>query len=115
VTTYSVVLTEQAARELEAAADWWAAHRSAKQAAQWYEGFSARIESLRHSHDGCQLSEEDPDFSYELRELHFGGGSRLTHRAIFTIVSDFVVVLTIRHAAQRELQPGDVEFDPTSI
>jgi len=46
MTTHSVVFTQQAARELEAIAEWWAEHRSVQQAALWYEGFSAKIETL---------------------------------------------------------------------
>jgi hypothetical protein len=39
--------------------------------------------------------------------LHFGLGSRPTHRAVFTIVNETVVVLTVRHAAQDRLQQSD--------
>jgi hypothetical protein len=41
-------------------------------------------------------------------------GSRPTHRALFTIVSEFVVVVTLRHVAQKAVRPGDIETDPTS-
>lgn len=41
--TYHVVFTEQASRELEQAADWWAEHRSLDQVARWYAGFSVAI------------------------------------------------------------------------
>lgn len=112
MTTYSIVFTEQAARELESAADWWAENRSVKEAGRWYTGFSAKIESLWQSPDRCPLADENAEFPYELRELHFGLGSRATHRAVFTIVSDVVVVLTIRHAAQRALRPDDIEAGP---
>lgn len=109
MTTYRVVITEQAARELEAAADWWAANRSMLQAAEWYQGFSERIASLRESPDRLPLADENTEFSYEIRELHYGVGARATHRAIYTIVSSFVVVLTIRHAAQGKIRPSDFD------
>lgn len=70
MTTFSVVFTEQAARELEDAADWWAAHRSKRQAARWYEGISAKIGALQQSPASHPLATEGPAFSYELRELH---------------------------------------------
>jgi hypothetical protein len=34
---YRVVLTEQAARELDAAADWWSEHRDRDQAGRWFQ------------------------------------------------------------------------------
>jgi plasmid stabilization system protein ParE len=108
VTVHAVVFTQQAARELEAIAEWWAERRSVQQAARWYEGFSSKIEALCDDPDRLPLADESPDFPYELRELHFGLGSRPTHRAVYTIVSEFVVVLTIRHVAQRAIGPDDI-------
>jgi plasmid stabilization system protein ParE len=113
VTTYSVVFTQQAARELEAIADWWAEHRSVRQAARWYDGFSTKIEGLCRDPDRHPLADESPDFPYELRELHFGLGSRPTHRAVYTIVSEFVIVITIRHVAQRAIGPDDIQPSST--
>jgi plasmid stabilization system protein ParE len=43
-----------------------------------------------------------------MRELHFGVGARPTHRVIFTIVKQTVVVLAVRHAAQNVLRPEDI-------
>lgn len=106
--THTVVFTEQAARELEEAADWWARHRSAKEAARWYAGFSEAISSLDTSPRRCPLARENERFRYELRELHYGLGSRPTHRAVFTVVNDMVLVLTIRHAARDELTADDL-------
>ncbi len=106
--TYHVNLTHRAGRELEGAADWWAAHRSANQAADWYAGFSASIESLAEDPERCPLAPEDGRFPYEIRDLHYGLGSRPTHRAVFTIRGDMVLVLTIRHAAQADLSEGDL-------
>jgi plasmid stabilization system protein ParE len=96
---------------LESGADWWVENHSVRQAARWHEVFSAEIESLRNSPDRFPLAEESSEFNYELRELHYGLGARPTHRAVYTIVSEILVVLTIRHGAQRALRPGDIEPD----
>lgn len=61
--SFTILFTEQAAREMEAAANWWAVHRSRDQAAEWYVGFSEKIETLRVSPDRFPLADEDPDFS----------------------------------------------------
>ena len=106
--THHVVLTRRADRELEDAADWWAEHRSSHQAAHWYAGFSDAIASLRENPERCPLAPENGRFPYEIRELHYGLGSRPTHRAVFTIRPDMVLVLTIRHAAQAELTEDDL-------
>lgn len=106
--THRVVLTHRADRELEDAADWWAAHRSPDQAARWYAGFSDAIASLAENPQRCPLAPENGLFPYEIRELHYGLGSRPTHRAVFTIRPDMVLVLTIRHAAQAELTEEDL-------
>jgi plasmid stabilization system protein ParE len=104
---YSVVVTEQAAWEIEEAAAWWARERSAEQAERWYEGIRDSIGRLDEEPLRRPLSAENGDFSYELRELHYGLGSRPTHRAVFTIIGQTVVVLAVRHVAQDRILPWD--------
>jgi plasmid stabilization system protein ParE len=106
--TYAVVITEQAAREMEDAAEWWARERSAEQAERWYSGIRQAISGLAEQPQRRPLAAENVDFSYELRELHFGLGSRPTHRAVFAIVKQTVVVLAVRHVAQDRIRPGDI-------
>lgn len=106
--TYRVVLTRQADFELEAAADWWALHRSRAQAARWYAGFSDAIAALAENPERCPLARENGLFPYEIRELYYGLGPRPTHRAVFTMRPDVVLVLAIRHAAQADLAEGDL-------
>lgn len=59
----------------------------------------------------CPLAAEYQLFAYEIREIHFGLGNRPTHRAVFTIAGDLVLVLAVRHAARDELDPSDVSLD----
>lgn len=98
-----VLIQPRAKQDLLAAAAWWAEHRSPEQAARWYDGFLAAIESLSENPARHPLARENGKFPYELRELHYGLGRRPTHRAVFTIRSEAVVVLTVRHTAQRGL------------
>ena len=106
---YRVVLTEQASRELESAADWWAEHRDRVQAGRWYSAFSERIWMLGDAPESLPPADENDDFPYEIRELHYGISSRPTHRAVYTITGDIVLVLTIRHVAQDRLAPADID------
>jgi plasmid stabilization system protein ParE len=100
---YRVVLTDRAARELEEAANWWAEHRSPAQPSRWYAGISEALASLSQSPESRPLARENGRFPYEVRELHYGLAARPTHRAVFTIRPDVVLILTIRHAAQADI------------
>jgi plasmid stabilization system protein ParE len=106
--TYRIVLSEQASCELDAAADWWAEHRNREQARRWYAGFSDKLWTLCQHPDRLSLADENDDFPYTIRELHYGLSSRPTHRAVFTVVGDNVLVLTVRHAAQGRITPEDI-------
>jgi plasmid stabilization system protein ParE len=101
-------MSRRADREIEAAADWWAEHGSPAQAARWYAGFSAAIDSLAENPERCLLARENGLVPFEIRELHHELGPRPTHRAVFTIRPDAVLILTIRHAAQADLTEDDL-------
>lgn len=105
---YTVVNTRRAERDLLAAAHWWAENRSPAQADRWLEAIHKKIESLAKSPLRCPLAPEHERFSTELRELHFGVRRRPTHRIIFTVAEDVVLVLAVRHVAQDELQADDL-------
>lgn len=103
--TYTLVLTQPAEEELLSAFRWWAEHRSVDQAARWYDGFVDALASLADNPERCPLARENSQFPAELRELHYGVGSRPTHRAVFTIRPGIVLVYTVRHAAQDDWKP----------
>lgn len=103
-----VLLTAGARDDLRQNARWWAEHRSVEQAERWYDGFLRHIDSLAENPQRCPLARENHKFPYELRELHYGVGSRPTHRALFTIRPDAIIVLAIRHGAQRDITLEDI-------
>lgn len=105
---YRITFTSKARLEFNQAALWWAEHRSREQAARWLEGFEAAIASLARNPDKHSVAREDESFPFSLRQLLFGLGSTPTHRAIFRIREDDVVIYGIRHVAQRDLSPDDV-------
>jgi plasmid stabilization system protein ParE len=105
---YTVVITHPAEIELATNAQWWAEHRSVDQAIRWYEGFLAAIQSLERNPDRCPLARENDRFDVEIRELHYGLGGRPTHRAVFNVEGNRVLVLTVRHGAQRDLTDDDL-------
>ena len=107
--TFEVIFTARAARELEQAAHWWAEHRSAAQAHGWYDGFFKRLVALEHNPERYPLARENGRFPYQLRQLAFGLRRRLTHRAVFTIREDRVVILAVRHAAQDDVSAEEID------
>ena len=105
--TYKVALTDRAHDELDHACTWWAENRSPEQALKWYNGFIRAIRSLANDPQRCPLAAENDAFPYEIRQLTYGLGKRPTHRAVFTIRPDLVLVLRIRHLAQQRLSPDN--------
>ena len=102
-----VVIEPRAKQDLRHAAAWWAENRSAEQAARWYDGFVEAIQSLGENPLRWPFARENGEFPHELRELHFGLGRPPTHRAVFTVRGEAVIVLAVRHAAQRDVAPED--------
>jgi len=107
-----VILQPEAEETICGSAAWWAKHRSSQQTQQWYDGFLAAIDSLGENAEQHPVSRENQFFPYEIRDLYFGLGSHPTHRAIFTIQSSAVVVLTTRHLAQRDIIADDLPSQP---
>ena len=105
---YEVRLTPRAERQLNDAVDWWAEHRSAEQASRWHAGIVAAMQSLTINPQRCPLARENRSIPIEIRELNFGLGRRPSHRVIFSIRPEYVVVYAIRHIAQSDLTLDDL-------
>jgi len=103
--TLPVIIEPRAEADLDHALLWWSKNRSEEQALRWWDGIHDAIATLKDKPHRCGFAREDPDYDDELRELHFGLGSRPTHRILFVIDSDAVRVLTIRHAARDDWNP----------
>ncbi len=90
-------------------AKWYAdTSQSIDVATAWYDGFICALEMLvQNPLCGTRAPESDL-FSFELRELRYGSGRRLTHRALYRIKGEAIEVLSIRHHAQRPLVAGDL-------
>lgn len=106
--TYRVTILPQAKRQLLEQALWWSENRSAEQAFRWLEGFEQALDSLTNQPDRCAIARESEVFDSVIRELHYGLRGKATHRAVFEVRNDEVIVYTIRHVAQRDIEPGDL-------
>lgn len=102
-----VLIEAEAKADLRHALLWWSKNRSEEQALRWWDGIHDALETLKDNPQRCVLARENPKYDNELRELHFGIGSRPTHRILFVIDPDAVRVLTVRHAAQDDWNPDE--------
>lgn len=105
---YRVLVAERAIDDVIRNANWWAAKYSREKAAEWQQAIFERIYSLDVMPEANPLAFENPDFRYELREAHFGLGSRPGYRILFTIVDDTVNVLTVKAAEEDWITPDDL-------
>ena len=101
---YDVRLTDEARQNVRDAVDWYA-ERSPTAADHWYASFLRLLDSLAEDPDRCPFALENARLPIELRQLIFGSGRKLTHRIIFAIRPDAVVIYAIRHVAQQEWRP----------
>jgi plasmid stabilization system protein ParE len=103
--TYEVFITARAQQEAQANHDWWAKYRSVEQAVRWYERFLKIALTLESNPERHGLAPENDRFSENIRQLNFGIGRKPTHRLIYTVRAEKVVVLRVRHLAQQPIEP----------
>ena len=106
--TQQVIILPQAMDDIVRNATWWAEHHSPEQALHWYESILAHIKAMAFpaSHP---IAAENDAFPFELRELHFGLGSRPGYRILFRIIDDAVEVLTVKAAEEDLLRADDLK------
>ena len=105
--TYRLLLTDRAFEQLEAACRWYE-QNAPHVAARWFNGFVDSLDALRNNPERYGLARESAEFPFELRELLYGVGRRRTHRALFAIRPQSVVVFAIRHVSQQDITPDDL-------
>jgi plasmid stabilization system protein ParE len=106
--SYRLVISDHARDQLEAACRWWAENRSVEQAERWYDGFSEALLSLPKNPERCPFAAESSAFPFDVRQLNYGIGRKLTHRALFTVRGEIVYVFSVRHLAQKPVTPDDL-------
>jgi plasmid stabilization system protein ParE len=104
---YLVSLTSRAELDRDTAFHWYAENYSNAFAIRWFNEITRAMRSLSKNPERCHKAAEDGRFSFDVYEL-FYGRRRNKHRILFRIYRDVVLVLHIRHAAQRELEVGDL-------
>jgi plasmid stabilization system protein ParE len=101
----NVVLARKAAREIEQQFT-WLAERSETKANRWRNSLLEAIDSLEDNPERCPEAPE-AEWHEGLRQL-LHGKRRQSHRILFEIRGDTVVVLRVRHSAQDFLRPEEL-------
>lgn len=71
---------------------------SPRYAKEWLKEAYAALSSLRSMPQRCSLAPENENMALEVRHLIYK-----SHRILFTVRSDTVHILHVRHTSQREL------------
>jgi plasmid stabilization system protein ParE len=106
--SYRVVIVPRAKQQLLEQALWWSEHRSAEQADAWVNEFEQKLTTLSNNLEKLPKARESQALARNLYEFYFGLGNKRTHRAVFEIRDQFVIVHSIRHLAQDDLSASDL-------
>ena len=104
MSSFRVVLSEEARSNVGAIYDWIAA-RSGQGAGRWYSAFLKVLNSLSRSADRCAVAPETRHFSEVIRNIAFRMRSGRTYRVLFTIDGQDVHVLFVRGPGQDWVDP----------
>mgnify|MGYP002082899682 FL=1 len=105
---YRIVITGPASRDIQEAYDWWAENRSRDQATRWYLAIHNSIALLQEHPQRCSLAPEADLQASGVRQFLFGTGRRRTHRIVFGIDGNTVVIFRVRHTSQDALVFDDL-------
>ena len=105
---YRVEISPRAHSDVFRNTEWWATHHSIEQADSWQEAVYSKMRSLNDFPESHPLADENPSYQYDLREAHFGLGSRPGYRILFTITDDTVAVLSVRAAEEDWIRPDEL-------
>ncbi len=75
---------------------------------RWLDGFEQALAALENNPERCGLARENDAFSFTVHQLLHGLGAKKTHRAVFEVRGNEVIVYAVRHLAQSDLTPDDI-------
>jgi len=104
---FSVDFTERATKEFNAACDWYEQH-SPQAAKKWLAAVGHMLDQLESDPHRFPRASDADVLTVPLQESYLGAGRRYTHRFVYAVRPDHVVVVyAIRHLAQDELTIDD--------
>lgn len=103
-----VIITRSARIDLQKTYDWWSKHRSKPEAARWFLGIHYAIQSLTDDPERFTFALEADLSESGIRQMLFGLGRRKSHRIVYAVQDQCVVILRIRHTSQDDLTHDDL-------
>jgi plasmid stabilization system protein ParE len=113
--SFEVINTARAEADILRNAHWWAEHHSEPQAAVWVDTLRQQFRTLAEMPERFSLAPENEQFAYEIRQMLVGPGSKPSYRAIYTILDQRVLILTVRRGAEAPLQVEDLHDSIDSL
>lgn len=105
---FAIHITDVAEQDIQSAFEWWRDNRSASEAERWYQSIYPAIETLQSMPHRCAFATERELIGVELRQLLYGIGRRPTHRILFSVENETVIILRVLHNAQQHLRPDQI-------
>lgn len=96
-----VVLSVRATKQIDQSAEWWAHHRSIEQASRWLAEIHDAIAQLAERAEMFPTCPDAKPSSRDIREMLFGLSGKVTHRVIYSLTDERVMIIAVRHVAQR--------------
>ena len=94
---FKILITRKAEDDIISSATWWRQNRSAEQAERWYNAIHQAIGTLASLPARCPFAEKTEK---EIRNLLFGLSSNPTHRILYYIEEEYVVIFRVLHTSQ---------------
>ena len=104
-----VIITGPAESDVLSNHAWWAENRSEDQAIRWLEGIYDTMLGLANTADVHPLATETALRKAGIKQASFGLGRRPTHRIVFSIDGNSVIIFRVRAFKQQEIDLGDLE------
>ncbi|HKM91936.1 MAG TPA: type II toxin-antitoxin system RelE/ParE family toxin [Candidatus Acidoferrales bacterium] len=101
---FRVEITAQAEQEADAILEWLLSQHAGDAGVRWFLALEEAIATLSEFPARCTFAPENARFPFEVRQLLYGHKPHV-YRILFTIATDTVYVLHIRHGRRRPLQP----------
>lgn len=100
---YRVTVTGPAERDARENHEWWAENRSATEAGRWFSGINRAIQSLKTFPNRHAYADEAALRKGSVRQMGYGLGSKTTHRVLYEVTGEEVVIYRIRSRHQDAL------------
>ena len=105
---FSLIITGPAKRDMHTNRIWWADHHSKEQADRWYIGIQEAMHSLNSMPEQCSYATESDLRARGIRQMLYGIGRKNTHRIIFSVNGDRVVIYRVLSVRQGEMGAEDL-------